>query len=102
MTLAEQFVNEVKEVPYDENIVDHLDGFKLFRDSRIIDESIVKRSRWYERFRYCLIFTDGSLAAYEENSGLTEIQEDTPYESTAYLIEPYTETVTKYRKVENV
>lgn len=102
MTLAEQFVKEVREVPYDENVVDHLDGFKFFRDSRIIDESIVKRSRWYERVRYCLAFTDGSLAAYEENQGLTEMQEDTPEETSAYLIESYEETVTKYRKVENV
>lgn len=59
----------------------------------------VTESRWTKCIATVYRCPDGTFAAVEADRGATENQEPPP-SATAYPVEPYEVTVTKYRKVE--
>jgi hypothetical protein len=59
----------------------------------------VRIACWYSRDATVYRCPDGTFVAVEENYGATEEQESDPC-ATAYLVEPYEVTVTKYRRLE--
>jgi len=99
MTLAEQFVEQLKNIKYDEELYDRLIDIESFEKSKAVSVKVISTSRWTETVETVIQFTDDSFAAYAEKRGLTEIQEDIDPEIKAYLVEPYQKLVTKYRKV---
>jgi hypothetical protein len=58
---------------------------------------IVKKNRWGYREANVYSLPDGTFAAIEAEVGATEKQEPQP-DATAYVVEPYEKTVTRYRK----
>ncbi|HWO60241.1 MAG TPA: hypothetical protein VNO31_09430 [Umezawaea sp.] len=58
---------------------------------------MVRLARFTRRMATVYRLADGSLVAIEQDRGATERQEPTP-SATAYVVEPYEVTVTRYRK----
>ena len=59
----------------------------------------IDESRWSMHTRTIFQFSDSSLMAIEWERGLTEMQESFG-PTDAYLVEPYEETVTRYRRID--
>jgi len=66
-------------------------------DAHQVASWTVHIARWYRRIATVYRCPDGTFAAVEENHGATEEQESDPC-ATAYVVEPYEVTVTRYRK----
>lgn len=99
-TMAHLMLNEINTLEDDEIVAEVLWSDSWYGKFKELESEVVNTSRWYERVQTIYRFSDDSYLAIDCNHGLTEIQDDTPENAKAYLVEPYEVTVTKYRKVQ--
>jgi hypothetical protein len=99
MTKAEQIVLAIRVASEDTHPYDVIDELLNSLEYDVVEHETLDHTRWSVVESSVVKFSDGSFVWLTWEEPATEYQEGQPYNGSAELVEPYEETVIKYRKI---